>query len=291
MVTSAVVGIDIGGTHVRMRAQRSACDGGVCERQAVWSGPEVEDDVRTLKGLAEGVLSGVRCAAASAAVVAFPGTLNDVGMVTRWPNRPGWRGLVLGEVLAGALGGTPVIADDAVLAAHAEARAATDDSSLFYLGLGTGVGGAYVPRHSNGRLDTITASEAGHMIVCPDAPELCECGRRGCLQAYASGRAATRLEAALGRRGAQHLAVRALAIALSNIAELLGPDRIVIGGGFAGARPEIVTLVGRALTDWSRDGTRVPKPEPAAHGERSSLMGAVLAAEAIVPTPSIPPEG
>lgn len=287
----ALLAVDVGGTRARVRAEAVADATAEvvaeCEHDLQWGRPDdAQRELRVVLELAERALGEVRGGDPHALAVAFPGTLDGLGVIQRWPNRSGWTGLPLADLVTDRLGIRPVIRDDAVMAAHAEALVPPRQraASLFYLGVGTGVGGAYVPADGAGRLDDIIACEPGHLIIWPDAVETCECGRAGCLQAYASGRAVRRLAAMLGPRGAQEQAVRALAIALANVAELYAPQRVVIGGGFATARPQLIPQVAEAVADRARAGTPVPVLETAAHGARSSLMGAVLAARAMLPT-------
>jgi len=98
---------------------------------------------------------------------------------------------------------------------------------------------------------TSSAGEIGHMVLSPDGPA-CECGKRGCLQALASGtaiarRASERSGVALTGRQVGEAALAGdpqalevigeaawwLGLALANAAQLLDPERIVIGGGVA----------------------------------------------------------
>jgi kanosamine 6-kinase len=125
----------------------------------------------------------------------------------------------------------------------------------------------------------------------------CVCGRRGCLQALASGPATLRragllrgadvsfyaLQRAL--RDGQPWALdalegttRALAAAVTGVQELVHPDRVLIGGGFAAGIPEIVPSVSGYLADLARQGQAPLPVEPAALGGLSSLRGAVALA-------------
>jgi glucokinase len=114
--------------------------------------------------------------------------------------------------------------------------------------LGTGVGGVVVV---DGRVHfghDGTGGELGHQTLLPDGPA-CTCGNRGCLEAFAR---ADRIAAACGTetaeeavaaaRGGDANAVAGLAeiggwlgIAIANVVVALSPDRVVIGGGVAGA--------------------------------------------------------
>ena len=228
--------------------------------------------------------------------VAMPGTVDVSGRVVAWPGRPLWVGLNLQEVLSSLLIDTPVSwADDGDLAALAEA-AETGERDVVYLGVGTGVGGGIVldgklcPGLDRG------SCEVGHMIVACDGPK-CDCGRRGCLQAVASGPATLRraseayggavtfptLRQALGDERPWALAAveetcSALAAAVVSLAELVRPSLAVIGGGFTAGMPGMVANVSGKVIELRRPGHPVPSVQAAALEGLSSLRGAVLLA-------------
>jgi kanosamine 6-kinase len=209
-----------------------------------------------------------------AALAAAP-TLGADGRVTRWPNRPHWAGVALVPRLESALGCALAVEDDGNAAAWAEAEAAAVDD-LVYLGLGTGVAGGLVlgGRVHHGR--HAAAGEIGHVVVDPDGPA-CRCGRRGCLQALASGPA---LQAASDGPSLPR-AIEGLARIVVVVSELLDPAVIAIGGGAAAVRPGLVGRVAVAAAGCARRGQRLPDLRPAFHGERASLEGAVLLARAL----------
>jgi predicted NBD/HSP70 family sugar kinase len=266
---TARLAVDIGGTKVAW----AVSDGAVSVR--AWS---VESDVdRDLRLLFE-VAGSTR---PEVAVVAFPGSLDQDGRVRRWPVRPTWTGLDLVGVLTRRWGCRPQVHDDALLAGYAEAttlaRHGTRPDGLLYLGLGTGVGAAYAPGPPSHVTD-MRAHELGHVVVYPDSGRRCDCGRRGCLQAYAGGRAVHRRGAEVGRGAALDEAAGACALAVANSAELQPVHSVVIGGGLGAATAELPGLLATQLRHRMRSGTPVPEVLPAAHGARSSLEGARIAA-------------
>ncbi|MFB6840268.1 ROK family protein [Streptomyces sp. NPDC056361] len=234
--------------------------------------------------------------------VAVPATLDAGGRVTAWPTRPSWVGLDLAEVLRDLFPGSAVCwADDGDLAAVAEADAA-GHSDLVYVGVGTGIGGGIVlggrpvPGSRRG------SCELGHLIVDRDG-ERCDCGRRGCVQAEASGPATLRRAAAARgtdvtfeelRSGhadgaawavtAVERSCAALAAALVGVGELVRPSATVVGGGFAAGIEGFVAEVARQAGLLARPGHPVAPVLPALLGGGSSLHGAVLAAKGL-PTP------
>ncbi|MDN3028511.1 ROK family protein [Streptomyces sp. S.PB5] len=293
------LGVDIGGTKVALRVEAD----GECVDETVFAWRPRHSADRDLAQLADHVdeLREKLDAPLRAVGVAVPATVGPDGHVTAWPSRPEWTGTDLGGALRTLFPGTPVAwADDGDLGALAEARAAGCED-LLYVGIGTGVGGGLVmggelcPGPARGSF------EIGHMIVELDGPP-CVCGRRGCLQAIASGpatlRHATRLRgsevgydvlrqgwcdgepwaiAALWRTG------RAVAAAAVGVQELLHPRLLLIGGGFASGVPGLPTLVADQLAELARPGMPQLEVGPAALGALSSLRGAVALARQLRP--------
>jgi kanosamine 6-kinase len=320
------LGIDIGGTKVALRFEDDR--GGVLEARASWPpGGTVADDLAALTDLVQqaradwdsseradrsgragrsgradrsdrsgrnGPHSTAGGDRAPAGVgVAMPGTVAPDGRVLAWPGRPAWTGLDLAAALGRVLPGLPVAwADDGDLGALAEARHAGCDH-LVYLGVGTGVGGGVVVGGQVLPGLTRGSCELGHLVVAIDGP-VCDCGRAGCVQAFAGGPAIRRRAA--GARGsatspaelldgwragagwavqALDEAAIALATAVIGVGEMVLPDLALVGGGFAAVHEGFVDRVDGHVRRLTRPG-RPPVPvRPAALGALSSLHGAV----------------
>jgi len=163
--------------------------------------------------------------------------------------------------------------------------------------LGTGVGGGLF---INGELHFGAfgmAGEIGHQTVVPDGPT-CGCGNPGCMEALtrapviASAAGRTTMEEVLAGVGAGDPACVAafrqaaayLGIGLANIITVIGPERIVIGGGVAEA--------GDALLDPIREAVRArvtlvpPERISIVAAELGSAAGAIGAALAAVESPT-----
>lgn len=130
-----------------------------------------------------------------------------------------------------------------------------DGENIFYVNLGYGIGSAIV---MHGRIYN-NNSEFGHIrITTKDV--VCDCGKKGCLEAVASGHAIERIantliekssaDAHLSAKDVAELASkgnvvaaqifrdssRYLGRAISIAATLFNPDRVVLAGGLASAR-------------------------------------------------------
>lgn len=185
-----------------------------------------------------------------------PGPVRRDGTVNRCVNL-GWGVVPVAEVLFELLDGVPVrVANDANAAALGECwqGAGREMDSLLLVTLGTGVGGGLVLHGDVVAGAHGSAGEIGHMTVNPDETRLCTCGKRGCLEQYASAGGIVRLAQAAGlrvesakdvsdlaawgngtARAVLEKAGRLLGLALSYAACLVDVDGILIGGGVAAA--------------------------------------------------------
>ncbi|MFQ5843589.1 MAG: ROK family protein, partial [Planctomycetota bacterium] len=233
----AALAADIGGTSIR--AARVDADGRIVARK---SGPTPADPREGLARLRE-FWKDLGPARAAALVVAG-GIRTGTGEITQSPNLLRWEGSKPGSEL-----GCGVLNDaDGALLGEAWLGALRGRRSALLVTLGTGVRGGVL---IDGRLwtgDAGGAGEIGHVTIHPDGPR-CPCGNRGCLELYASASAVARAagqpdaraaaEAArggdAGARRAFDDAARALGIGLADVANLVNPEAICVGGGLAAA--------------------------------------------------------
>ena len=215
---------------------------------------------------------------------------------------------------AKVLGVPAWIENDANAGALAEHRigAGRGSKHMIMVAAGTGIGGGFV---LDGKLyhgASGGAGEVGHMQMDPTG-RLCGCGRRGCLEAVASGWALSAdaadiaakepdglvarisvqeneepdgrildLAAAQGDVSAIEVLTRAgvfLGAGLTNLIDLFNPEVIVIGGGVIAAGEMLLAparreMLARALTP-GRDAVRVV---PAAFGDEAGMIGAAILA-------------
>lgn len=125
--------------------------------------------------------------------IGCPGTVDPEAGVVRCAENLGWYNVALRREIEARTGFSPCLGNDANMAALGEARAGCGRGvqSLAMLTLGTGVGCGVVLENRLLTGFTGGASELGHMVIA-DGGALCSCGRRGCLEAYASGTALVR---------------------------------------------------------------------------------------------------
>lgn len=215
------------------------------------------DMIETLRASAPAGVMGIGVGAPAAIDMAK-------GLMARAPNFPDCDGLPLQAILSKRFGLPVVLDNDANAAALAEALwgAGKRHDNVFYATISTGIGSGFVMRGQLYHGRTGAAFEAGHLSI-DYRGRHCQCGLRGCIEAYASGPSIVRrareaisglsrgttakdLERLLMKGHRQVLKLveetgQYLGIWLGNIINILEPDIIVLGGG--------VTFFGKPLFD------------------------------------------
>ena len=267
-MTARLIGVDIGGTRTRVGAFSAG------ELLARWELPtrgmkEVDQAIRD-------VLSQTGWERPEAIGVGAPAPMDmRAGVILGCPNLPHWRNVKVVAELSEAFGCPVYLANDATCAAIGELEFGHRARDFVYITWSTGIGGGVV---AGGRVvwgTTGQAGEIGHMVIRPDGP-LCRCGKRGCLEAVASGTGIARAaEERLGERlpakevvararagdpGARRIAeeaCRAFGQGLSIVWELLEPELIVLGGGLTRSWDYLGPMVVEALGRMARGEPRV----------------------------------
>src|SRR5208283_274385 len=138
-------------------------------------------------------IGAVYTAAPEAAItgigICSPGPLDpSTGVVVNPPNLPCWRNFPLAQETEKAFGVPTRVDNDGNAAGLAEALwgAAVGYRNVFYATLGTGIGAGIIfdGKIYHGR--TGAAAEGGHVSIDYKGPR-CACGKRGCIEALASG--------------------------------------------------------------------------------------------------------
>lgn len=203
----------------------------------------------------------------------FPGLVDARSGVARSSVMlDGWVDVRLGALVERIFDAPAAVDNDVNTAALGELRARAEDgesgSSLLFVSLGSGVGGAIVVGGRLVRGAYGMAGELGHVETGLE-PRPCRCGRSGCVGALASGEAF-----AAGARE-RALACDAVSRGLAAAVTLLDPGLVVLGGGVVDHRPEVVAhlaaLTGARLMPAFAAATRF---ERARAGAWSGAYGA-----------------
>lgn len=311
--------VDLGGTKIYTA---------VADQGGDWRGDDRRQtaEERGPDGVIEQIVDSLRASIARAGItgegltalgVASPGPIDvEQGIVLEAPNLPGWHNVPLAGRLGTAFSCPAILENDANAAGLGEYvfGAGRGSRHMLYLTVSTGIGGGLILDGRLYRGATGAAGELGHIALDEDGP-LCGCGRRGCLEALASGTAiaargeeavAAGRSAAIARRAAggevtaEHVAAaaaagdpvareiidragHALGLGLADFVNIFNPDVIVIGGGAARIGPPLLDPAIETMRRRAFAG-------PAAHvrvvaamlGDRAVVSGALALARELV---------
>jgi glucokinase len=314
-----VVGVDIGGTNLRVAALVDGARAGAVRRPLAGA-RTVEAVVELAAAAVAEVTAGAPADAAIPVGVGVAAMLADRrGTIAVAPNL-GWRDVAFGPALAARLGDRHRVGvyNDVNAIAFGEfvagaGRGARDVLTVF---VGTGIGGGIVADGALIEGATNCAGEIGHLKIArgPDAAR-CGCGGRGCVEAYVGGAAllarihrelaagaCPAVVAAAGGVAAAHpghvddaaatepwadalwtACADDLALALGHAITLLNPDRLVLGGGVLAGAPRLRARTVAALDALVPEAHRRPLTITAAElGDDAGWIGAAhLAARGV----------
>ena len=294
-----VVGIDFGRSHVRialaspghrLRAEKST---------PLPVGHVAAESIATASTLVADALaeSGISRSDVIGAGVGVPGPIDHrTGTVIRGAILPEWVGVNIVARLEEALG-MPVFADnDANLGALAQVTWGEHSAvrDLVFLKIGSGIGAGLILNGAPYYGHTCITGEIGHATIF-DQGLVCRCGNRGCLETVAS----TALMIELLSRGeprpltVQDIIARAtsgdaaalrviddagMAVgrAVANVANMINPEIIVVGGPLAALGHILLDPIRRGLTRHAvpaiGEATTVVM---SSLGDRAEVLGAV----------------
>jgi glucokinase len=281
------LGIDLGGsnTDIGIVSAEGELEEYLSLPTEIGKGPEYTVDM--IVNAAKDLITGFR-ADVSLAGLGAPGPLDtNTGVVFEMPNF-GWNDVPLGSMIEKGLGIKTYLDNDANAAAFGEwwVGAGVGARVLVCFTLGTGVGGGIVVNGDVHRGVSDAAAEFGHIVVEPEG-RVCNCGKSGCLEAYASATAISAQAVEKAKAGEAEIllgladgevskitselvsraalegdvaaleviekAAKYLAIGISNVMNVLNPDVIVIGGGVVGAGDMLLKPLRRLVSELTFD--------------------------------------
>lgn len=306
------VGIDLGGTNIAAavvdeygiiygRAKRKT--------MAPRHYSEIFDDMAEC-ARESALMSGIPFKDIDAVGIGCPGAISKNTGVVEFSNNLEFYNAPIVEYMQKALSKTIYIENDANAAAWGEYLAGSGKGcgSMVMITLGTGVGGGII---ENGRLLVGAwgkGAEIGHTVIAAGG-EKCNCGRRGCLEAYASATALIRQTKAAMKKDKSSqmwkvcggrlsnvdgktafLAKDATAKAVVrnylnyltegvvNITNLLQPETICIGGGVSHEGEKILKPIRRGIAEksFARFGAEQTTVRLASLGNDAGIIGAAL---------------
>ena len=313
MSDKKVIGIDLGGTTAKFAILNQQG-----EIQTKWSVETdiSEDGVKIVPNLIESIkhqLDRFQLTSEDFLGIGMgsPGTVNRVEGTVIGAYNLNWKTLQLVKEQFETGTGIPFYIDnDANVAALGEqwVGAGNNEPNVAFITLGTGVGGGLISDGNllHGAIDA--AGEIGHVTVEPNGFP-CTCGKKGCLEQYASATGVVHLAREMSEEYAgdsqlkyqiddgqkvdskvifdlakegDDLAVMVvdrfayyLGLALANVANLLNPSTIVLGGGVSKAGEFLVEKVRKNLVEFSFPTIReVTKLKIAELGNDAGVIGA-----------------
>lgn len=302
-------GIDIGGTTVKCGFFKN--DGTFVEK---WEIPTRKDNGGDLilPDIADAIRErlekhGVSMDDVEGIGVGVPGPVLDDGVVNGCVNL-GWGVFNVAEKLSALLGGIRVVAgNDANVAALGEQwrGGGKGFKNVVMVTLGTGVGGGII---IGGRIlpgGHGAAGEVGHMQMRKNETAVCGCGKKGCLEQYASATGIVRLAKLALADTTKPSSLRSLAevtskdifdaaktgdamalklvdtlgemlgSALAHITAVVDPDVIVIGGGVSKAGQILLDAIVKHYRPAAFHACRDTEFKLAVLGNDAGMYGAV----------------
>lgn len=300
-------GIDIGGTTVKMGLFQE--DGILKEKWEIKTRTE-ENGKYILGDIADSVKENMKqneisTENLSGIGVGVPGAVLNFSKVNECVNL-GWGSVDVAAQLSDAIGCPVRATNDANAAALGEIwmGAASDCKSAVMITLGTGVGGGIIV---DGKIIDGShgyGGEIGHMTVDPEDDRVCNCGKTGCLELYASATgivyetkkalAQTEKESSLrsmdtitakdifdAAKAGDEFAkdqVKALgqklALSSGNIALMVDPEVFVIGGGVSKAGQILLDAVEEYYKKYTFGKAQESKFVLATLGNDAGIYGA-----------------
>ena len=305
------IGIDMGGTHTAV----GLVDGLTLKDRvefATDTGQGAEKYIEELAGKICLLLgkNGLNLTDISGIGMGVPGSFNmQTGMI-EYANNLSFSDVPFRDMMEAKLQKKVRIDNDANLAAWGEYLLSRSSASSFIMvTLGTGIGCGIVLDGKLYRGVNFAEGEIGHMTLRYDGID-CNCGRKGCFEAYASASALVRQAAEAARKQPDSrlyafvegnvsrmngrlffqavregdgtaLAVRdayaqLLAEGLTNLINLLQPEELIIGGGISGAAelflPQTQERIAKMV--YSRASRVQTRIRPAEFGNDAGIVGA-----------------
>lgn len=299
-------GIDIGGTTVKMGLFEE--DGAIADKWEIVTrtenkGEAILPDIAASvneklkeKGIAKEEVIGIGAG--------VPAPVSEDGVVNGTANL-GWEYKEVKRELEEMTGISVTVENDANVAALGEMwkGGGRGNKNMIMVTLGTGVGGGVIVRGHILSGAHGAGGEIGHLCVNYDETDFCGCGNNGCLEQYASATGIVRLAkkklaswtedtilnaddvsaksvfdaVKAGDKAADEIAVEFgeyLGHALANLATVIDPSAIVIGGGVSKAGEILLKYIERPFLDRAFFANKGVKFALAELGNEAGICGA-----------------
>jgi len=311
------IGIDLGGTNIAV--------GILDEENRLLAETQIEtlaqkpfaDVMSRMTGAVQSLIheAEIQSGDISGVGIGVPSSVHPKTGQLVFANNLGWRMAdVCGAFREQSEWNIPVFtANDADCAALAEAclGAGSEFDSIFFVTLGTGFGGSFVQNRTLFMGGDGYGIEPGHSIFVNNG-RLCTCGKKGCLEAYASATALLNgtktamqkhhngilwemcegnpetlngqmvfLATERGDKTAKAVIrqyAANLGAGIAGLVTLFRPQAVIVGGGLSGAGDALFAPLREITADliYAHDIIPIPKILPAKLGNNAGIFGAAL---------------
>lgn len=311
------IGVDVGGTNVKIALVDK--EGSIVYSNSIPTRAEMGYEY-TVSSIKQAITDLMKETKTSKDVIegigfGFPGQIDCAnGIVRLLPNIPGWVNIPIAKIMENEFGIPTKVDNDVRCAALGELNygAGKGCQNLICITVGTGIGSGLIINGKLVRGANNAAGEIGHIkLSMDDTAPICGCGDTGCLEAYASGPAIVAM-AEDYIKGGKSTKYRELAnpeitpyivaeaakqgdavakriftiigkyigIGMASVVNLLNPEKIIIGGGVAGAGDILIKPIEKALKERAMpiSGNSV-EIVPAQLGNTAGVIGASLLIE------------
>ncbi|MBR3042171.1 MAG: ROK family glucokinase [Eubacterium sp.] len=301
-----VFGVDIGGTTVKLGF--FSTEGELLDKWEITTRKD-EGGAYILSDIAASIeeklsKDGIDKTDIQGVGMGVPGPVKEDGTVLKCVNL-GWGVINAAQELSDLIGLPVKAGNDANMAALGEywQGGGKGYENVVMVTLGTGVGGGII---INGKMlagVNGAGGEIGHMTIDLDEQDVCNCGKKGCLEQYASATGIVRLanralqtsdkpstlrevkyisakEIFDAAKSGDNLATelieefgKRLGLALANIACVVDPEVFVIGGGVSKAGDILIDATQKYFKEYAFHACRNTKFELATLGNDAGMYG------------------
>lgn len=275
------LGIDLGGTFIKGGIVDDRGEIVLRDKLPTESEKGGEGVVKNIVKLCKRLMSCANLTASDITGVGIgvPGMIDSAAGEVVYSNNLAWKDFPIASMVSESLGLPVKIANDANVAALGETKfgAGKNYRDSVMITLGTGVGSGIV---IDGKLfegNRSAGAEVGHTVIVAGG-EQCTCGRRGCLEAYASATALIRdtkramekhpdsrlwevgsTDAVTGKTAFDYCDkdeyarevvdnyIEKLGVGIVNLANALRPEIIILGGGVCAQGEALIKPLGKIL--------------------------------------------
>lgn len=287
------IGIDLGGTFIKGGIVDDTGNIVVKDKVPTESEKGSNHVAKNIANLCTALLDKVNMSISDVVGIGIgvPGMIDSEKGEVVYSNNLGWEHFLIAKEVEKLTGLTVKIANDANVAALGETKfgCGKNFNNTVMITLGTGVGGGII---INGKLfegNRSAGAEIGHSVIVAGG-EQCTCGRKGCLEAYASATALIRetkramiadkdskmweigdLENVTGKTAFDYKDIDSsansvvnsyiekLGVGITNIANVFRPEVVILGGGVCAEGDRLIIPLQEYLDKEIFAGTKGPQ--------------------------------